>query len=288
MKKLILVLICCFIVSESKAQANDTEAFLYNISIGGLFGTIGSLINKKPEDKTSKLILKGFTQGALGGYLTFESKRLLRVAVKHENSNYYWGSKIVNAAGNSIIEGTALNRKFGEQWNMNIGFLRLEFKPSGEKKFQPRIMPIALTFTVGVALQTKFEINKSLKTGQFIFSTDDKRFDETGSIGVAFPGCIVLKDENKDQLDLMSHEIVHLYQDYDFNVFNSYIDKPIKKLSEKTNFTQLMNKIFYYDFHQIPLSIVYDIESNGNYYYDNHFEHEAGYYSYTLDPNLKN
>jgi len=288
MKKFILILICSFIVSEVKAQANDTEAFLYNISIGGLFGTIGSLINKKPEDKTSQLILKGFSQGALGGYLTFESKRLLRVAVKQENSNYYWGSKIVNAAGNSIIEGTALNRKFGEQWNMNIGFLRLEFKPSSQNKFQPRIMPIALTYTIGVALATKFEINKSLKTGQLIFSTNDERFNQTNSIGVTYPGSIVLKDENKNELNILSHEIVHLYQQHDFNILNTYFDKPIKTLSGKTNFTQLMNKIFYYDFHLIPLNVIYNIESNDTFYYNNYLEHEAGYYSYTLDPNLKN
>lgn len=287
MKKFILAFICFFIVTESKAQANDTEAFFYNVSIGAVFGTIGSLINKKDGEKNSKIILKGLSEGALGGYLNFESKRLLRVAVKQENSNFYWGSKIINAAGNSILEGTALNRKFGEQWNMNIGFLRFEYNPTSTKKLKPRIMPIAFAYTIGVAVQTKFEIDTSLKTGQLIFSSNDKRFEQTNSIGVTYPGCIVLRDENKNELDILSHEIIHIYQQNDYSILNTFIDKPINKLSNVSNFTQSMNKILFYDFHLIPLNIVYNIESNKTFYYSNYLEHEAGFYSYTLVPNLK-
>lgn len=49
-------------------------------------GGIGALINKKPEHKFDKVLLKGVYQGALGGYVTFESKRLIRAAV---NNNDY-------------------------------------------------------------------------------------------------------------------------------------------------------------------------------------------------------
>ena len=63
MKKILLTIVSIFFLfNKSHSQSNDTEALLYNISIGGIFGTIGAIINKKPYEKLDKVILKGFSR----------------------------------------------------------------------------------------------------------------------------------------------------------------------------------------------------------------------------------
>jgi len=39
----------------SNAQQNDTQAALYNIGLGSLFGGVGAMINKKPQEKLDKV-----------------------------------------------------------------------------------------------------------------------------------------------------------------------------------------------------------------------------------------
>lgn len=106
---------------------NDFEAGISNVAFGGLVGGLGAIINKKSNEKTGKVFLKGFTQGALGGYLVFESKRLVGKFGKTGDYGYIWPSKLVNSAGVSIIENAAANRDFYDRWHLNIGFNRLEF-----------------------------------------------------------------------------------------------------------------------------------------------------------------
>ena len=76
MKKLVITfLIILFSSNLTYPQANDTEAMLYNVGFGGISGAVGAMINKKENEKLGKAALKGFLQGSLGGYVTFESKR---------------------------------------------------------------------------------------------------------------------------------------------------------------------------------------------------------------------
>jgi aspartate 1-decarboxylase len=273
-------------ISNTYSQANDTEALLYNISIGSVFGTIGSLINKKPTDNVNKAICRGLTEGALGGYLTFESKRLLRVAVNEQDWQYRWYSKLLNAAGASIIENTASNRKFGEQWNLNFGFLRLEFLTVDKLKIQPKIMPIAFVYTIGAAFQTKFEVTQSLRSGQLIFSSNSSAFVRTNSIGIAYPGLMVLQKDYINEHDLISHETIHIYQQNDCNVFNTYLNKPVAGFTKNNKALEKLNKFIYYDFDAVILYTLNKIEnSNRERYYDNFLEQEAGYFSNTLRRN---
>ena len=118
---------------------NDFEAGLFNIGFGGIVGGFGAVINKKPNEKTGKVFLKGFYQGALGGYLLFESKRLVGKFGNTGNYNYVWPSKLINFAGVSIIENAAGNRNFWERWHINFGFNRLEFYTKDKFKLSYRI-----------------------------------------------------------------------------------------------------------------------------------------------------
>ena len=111
---------------DTRAQKNDLQYGLVNVAIGSVVGGVGAIINKKPEEKFGKTVLKGIVQGGFGGYLVFESKRLLHEFSKTKNYNYIWPSKIVSAAGSSIIENAAANKDFCARWHINFGFNRFE------------------------------------------------------------------------------------------------------------------------------------------------------------------
>jgi hypothetical protein len=264
-------------------QSNDGEALLYNISIGGFFGTIGAIINKKPNEKLDKVILKGFSQGSLGGYLTFESKRLLRLGAKNEDWKLIWAAKLLNASGTSIKDNSVQNINFWYKWHLNIGFNRFEFETKDKFKMNYKIMPVALVYNVLAFSQTKFDYKTSLQTGEFIFKSNDYRLYEAGSQGVSFPGTIVIRKDQYNNYNVVAHEIIHIYQSNDFSILNSYYLKPLKKIENKYDFISKINNHMYYDFHYLPLRLLYNLETKtANRYYDNYFEHEAGYFSNTL------
>ena len=283
MKKLfITIILFLFLTNNSFSQANDTEAFFYNISVGGVFGTIGAIINKKPNEKLDKVILKGFSQGTLGGYLTFESKRVLRLGVENEDWKLIWAAKLINAGGTSIKDNAAHNEDFWNKWHINIGFNRLEFETKNKLKINYKIMPVALVYNTLAFTQAKFDFDTSLKTGEFIFQSGDYRLYESGSRGVTFPGTIVLRN-NVNSYNIITHEIIHIYQSNDFSILNTYYIKPLKKIENKSKVFSKINNHIYYDFHYIPLRLFYNLETkSANKYYDNFFEHEAGYFSNTL------
>jgi len=132
MKHFIIILL--FLPSSvSIAQHNDSQAAVYNIVSSGIVGGIGAIINKKPNQKTSNVFFKGMYQGAIGGYVVFESKRILRQFSRTSNYGYIWPSKIVNSVGNSIVYNAASNRNLWERWHINIGFNHLEYDLKRQK-----------------------------------------------------------------------------------------------------------------------------------------------------------
>lgn len=282
MKKIILIITCLLLTINTNAQANDSEALLYNVGISGIFATIGSIINKKPNEKLNKVLLKSFAQGSLGGIVSFGSKCLLRETERKQNLNYVWSAKIMNAAGTSIIENAAMNRNFWEKWNINIGFNRLEFETKNKFSVRYKIMPIALVYNLMVASQTKFELEKSLKTGEFVFSSDSPRFKATNSIAATYPGSIVIKNDEINNFNVINHEIIHIYQSNTFSILNTYFQKPLDKISEKNKTFKFINKYFYLDLHYLPLRMIYNSQTKSSNYYSNFFEHEAGYFANTL------
>ena len=283
MKKILLTLVSIFFLfNKSHSQSNDTEALIYNISIGGIFGTIGAIINKKPNEKLDKVIFKGFSQGSLGGYLTFESKRLLRLGAEKEDWKLIWSAKLLNAGGISIKDNAAHNQDFWDKWHINIGFNRLEFETKNKFKMNYKIMPVALVYNTLAFTQAKFDFNTSIKTGELIFESNDYRLYETGTRGVTFPGLIVLRKEGNN-FNTITHEIIHIYQSNDFSILNSFYAKPLKKIESKYNFINKIDNHIYYDFHYLPLRLLYNFSTkNANKYFDNYLEHEAGYFSNTL------
>jgi len=260
-----------------KAQhKNDFEAGLFNIGFGGVVGGVGAIINKKPNEKTSKAFLKGFYQGALGGYLLFESKRLVGKFGKTGNYNYVWPSKLINSAGVSIIENAAANRNFWERWHINFGFNRFEFYTNDKFKFSYKIMPFALGNTIYGFTQGKLDINTSLKIGSFVF-TVDKINNSKGFEGITFANSILYQSKNTilNKADIISHEIIHIYQYESFSAFNPFLDKPVSKFLINSNLAEKYDKIFYTDFNYLFKGLLIIVQE----YENSFFEKEARYYT---------
>src|SRR5690554_5177464 len=283
MKKLVTAfLIILFSSNLTYSQANDAEAMLYNVGFGGISGAVGAMINKKENEKLGKVALKGFLQGSLGGYVTFESKRILRKANNNNDWKLNWCAKIVNAGGTSIKENAALNQDFWEKWHLNIGFNRIEFNTKDKLSISYKIMPVALAYTAGAFFRFDFDPKNSLKYGEVIFKSNDLN----GYVGTAIPGCLIYLDTPNyihNQNNTITHEIIHLYQSNDFSVFNTYYQKPLNSWKQKNKTVNTLDKFLYVEAHYIPLRATYVIATNSSSrYYGNFLEHEAGFYSNTL------
>jgi hypothetical protein len=274
MKFLTLSFIVLF-SNKVSSQDTKTEMAIYNIGINAVFSGIGSLINKKPNEKWGKTFLKGMGQGALGGYLIYESKNLIGEITNKKAWEYAWYAKIVNSAGTSIVENASSNRNFWEKWHLNIGFNRIEFHTKDKFKVKYKIMPVSLALTFHTAINSKFEFKRSLQTGELIFSTNKTEYK-----GFTIGNVITVNNRAIDSYDLYSHEIIHVYQYYDFNFINTFLNRSINKWEQKSNTFKTFNNIFYFDMQAPIYRGLYLLEnSNRNCHYDNFFENEANFFS---------
>ena len=173
-----------------------------------------------------------------------------------------------------------MNRDFWKKWHINIGFNRIEFETNGKFRVNYKLMPIALVYTIDAFFRfDNFEFKRSLSTGEFIFSNSTLKDTK----GATLAGYIVVDKTLVNDYNLITHEIIHLYQSNDFSILNTYYLKPLDEFSKNNKTVSFLNKHLYLELHYIPLRALYGIESkSATNYYDNFFEHEAGYFSNTL------
>lgn len=263
--------------SEFKAQNSDLESGIFNVGVGSVLGGIGAIINKEPGEKFGKTLLKGMGQGALGGYLVFESERLIRQFSRSGDYNYVWPSKIVNSAGTSIIENAAANRDFWARWHMNIGFNRIEVNTKENFKLSYRILPFSLVETVFAATSSEFDLKTSVKVGTFVFRQEQIL---GGYVGYAPANVVVLLKGFRGDTAL-PHELIHTYQYERTSGFNNFFTKAEKSISSKLGMSEiysLYNKIFYNDYNYVLNGILY-VMADTNGHANNFFEDEARYFS---------
>jgi hypothetical protein len=284
MKFKILILLITFSVHKNAiSQEPRAEMLLYNIGLGSISSGIGALINKEEHEKWHKVMFKGMAQGALGGYLVYESKNLIGKIEKEQKWEYGWYGKLVNSAGTSIIENAASNRNFWEKWHLNVGFNRIEFYTKNGLKVKYKIMPVSfiLTSTALISPEAKFEFKRAIQTGEFIFSNDNPKYP---SGATTFGNLFIVSKERLNDHKLFAHEIIHIYQYYDFNFVNTYFNKPRNLWVENSKAFKRVDQILYLDMQYPVLGGLYTIENqNIDSKTDNFFEYEAGYYSRTND-----
>ncbi|MEP6260083.1 MAG: hypothetical protein ABJ092_00790 [Gillisia sp.] len=281
-REVFVILFLILLPFTIKAQNNDFEAGLFNVGVGSIIGGMGAVINKKPEEKLGNTILKGLGQGALGGYLVFESKRLVREFAKSGKYGYLWPSKIVNAAGTSVIENAAANRDFWKRWHLNIGFNRFEISTENNLELKYRIMPFALVGTISSLTRGKLNPELSLKTGTLIFDTNiipnEANSIIYGTVPLYTNSILILNNENG--LEALPHEIIHTYQYESFSGINSFLDRPVEFIGTKNRIISLYHKIFYTDYNHILNQGLYYLAnpSGTNQLENNFFEKEAIFY----------
>ncbi len=276
MRKFLIVLVLFLFVNNTSAQ-NSTEMAFYNIGLGSVVSGVGALINKKPNEKWNQVLFKGMWQGAAGGYLVYQSKRLVGEIPSKKEWTYGWAAKIVNSAGISMIENASLNKDFWVQWNINFGFNRLEFHTKNRLKIKYKISPVGFIETGISSFLHKFEFQRTLQTGEFIFSHKDYSIKASS---YAYLHVIIMNPLSLDDHSVISHEMIHIYQYNDFNFFNTYLNKPFNKWEAKSKTFKNLSKIFYFDLQAPLLRGLYSLENiNRSHYYDNFFEGEAHFYS---------
>ena len=256
---------------------NYVGAGLYNIGFGGVVAGVGAVINKTPNQKTGKQFLKGFGQGALGGYLLFESKRMVGRFAKTGNYAYVWPSKLVNSAGASIIENAAANNSFGKQWHLNFGFARFEMRTKDSLNFRCKIMPFALGGVIYGFANGKLAISETLKTGSFVFAPINF-YEKKGVLGRADANTIIYQKDNEfySNESTIGHELIHTFQYENYSGFNAYLDKPVQKLRVKKSWLEKYEKIVYTDFNYLLFRALYNLNQN---YDTNLYEKEAVFYT---------
>jgi hypothetical protein len=256
---------------------NYVGAGLFNIGFGGVVAGVGAVINKKPNQKKGKQFLKGFGQGALGGYLLFESKRMIGRFAKTGNYAYVWPSKLVNSAGASIIENAAANNGFGEHWHLNIGFARFEMRTKDSLNFKCKILPFAFGGVIYGFANGKLDVTKTIKTGNFIFISNNL-LQNNESIGLTAVNTILYQKNNEfynDEL-VIGHELIHSFQYEQSFGINTYLDKPLKKLENNKKWLKKYDTFFYTEFNFLIDAAIYSLYSNHN---KNLYEKEAYFYT---------
>lgn len=277
MKGIKLLILLIFFSYKISSQ-NKTEIAFYNVGLGAFAGGIGAVINKKPNQKLGSVFLKGFLQGGLGGYIIYNSKRLAGEITQEKSWEYGWYAKITNSIGTSIVENASANRNFWERWHLNFGFNRIEFYTKDKFKVKYKIMPISLALTLRLAVSNKFEFKRTFQTGEFIFSTD-----KIAERGIAYGNVLLINNRALNSHDVYSHEIIHVYQYYDFNFVNSFLNKSYKKWGKKSRSFKNFNSLFYIDAQAPVVRGLYLLENiNRKCFYDNFFEHEADFFSRKL------
>lgn len=256
-----------------RAQDSDLEFALINMGVSSIIGGVGAVINKEPKQKFGKVLLKGLSQGALGGYVVFESKRMLRAFSRTENYAYVWPSKIVNAAGNSIIENAANNRDFWLQWHLNIGFNRFDIYTGEKFKIRYRIMPFSLSTTIAAFADYSFDPKESLRLGTFVFTGTTVEIGGTNYDGGTVGNIIIITSSTT--INIKAHELIHVYQNEQLSGINAYLDKPSKMLEKRSGLYKIYTDYFYTDWNLLIQDLLYQIDQR---YEENLFEKEAYFF----------
>lgn len=283
MKTVVIVMLFLTFIKTSHAQTN-TDIALYNIGLGGIGAGIGAVINKSPEEKIGRVFLKGFWQGSIGGGLVFTSKTMIRELAVEGKLEYAWPAKLTHAAGTSIIENAAHGRPMLSQWHLHIGFNRLELRTIDKVQLSYKIMPISFVYTAVSAIDRTPEWRYMLETGEIIFSTDkdlvtNSRAFTLGNV-LVFRDSSLRRQRESRNFYTLGHELIHVYQYYDYNFTNSYFTKSFDVWSKKSSKFNKLNTIFHWDLQAAFKGGLYRLEEiNINNKFDNFFEYEAEFFS---------
>ncbi|MDN3655336.1 hypothetical protein QWZ08_06860 [Ferruginibacter paludis] len=267
------LLILLFIPQVVFSQNQENNILLYNVGLGGITSGIGAVINKKNEN-WKRCFVRGFWQGSIGGLINYSSKKSIYLINKNNSFAYALPARLLNAAGNSIIQNAAANEPFLKNWNFEYAFLRVDFSTGSAKKIRVRVLPEAVIAS-GVALSKgKFDISTTLVTGIMSFKRKEVMRSERGiHDGVNYGRAFVYQDTSEKYL-IVAHEIIHEFQYREYLVFNSWLQPAVANV-KAPGLKNIFTKYLYPD---VPyFGLFYMIEGVYQYplLYRNYYEFEA-------------
>jgi hypothetical protein len=223
LKIIVLCISCSIYCTPGQAQHYEATSVLYNTVLGGVSAGIGAIINKRKDQKWYDVFVKGILIGSAGGAVMYTGKKLNTLITNENNVSYAWLSRSVFCAGTSIIENAAGGRNFWAVWHYDIGFMRFEFDCETQK-IQPKVMPSALGATLFLAVQGRFDLETSLRSGTPTFRTQKISY-QPALIGSTVTSAILLSDtiiRGRAYVDLYAHEMVHNFQFEEFSGVNHF------------------------------------------------------------------
>ncbi|WP_146106967.1 hypothetical protein [Polaribacter porphyrae] len=272
-----------FLSLKVQTQSNNfksdrTKFAAINVGLNGLFGGVGSLINKKDNKTNFKTFLNGFYKGAIGGAVTHIGLSMSHLIDSQKNIAYAWPARFVNSMGSSIIQNAADGDRMFERLHFNLFISRLEYYPY-QKKFSARLFTSSLYGIAVVGSGNRFDLGKSLKSGVLFFESDG-RFENSLGSGRAtgqVSSVGMRSDITGDAFyDIFAEEIAHIQQ-YDRKVVgNSFVSKLDSKWKNNSRFYKKMSKYIYFDLNGPLFWMAYKIADSGK---CNYFEQEAVNYS---------
>ena len=199
---------------ESQTVFNNRESrqfCAYNCLFNGVIAGIGSGVHHKKGEKFFHAAKNGFMKGLLSGACDFESKQILSNNVNQNkmvlNPTVFWGSKLLNAGGNSLLRAGTLNEKVKDNLYMEIGFLRISNRGV-------QIEPISFGCLIyNFVIGDKFDYKTSLICGTPIFtygynkliSNDYEIYGYEMNMNISYYNKYIGND-------IFMHEICHNYQ----------------------------------------------------------------------------
>jgi hypothetical protein len=247
--KFIFILLLVPLVSI--AQHQERTVFLYNTLFGGLSSGIGATINK-PRDKNWKAaFVRGFWQGSIGGTVNYSSKKTLHLVYKKQNVAFALPAKLLNAAGNSIIENAARSEPFLQNWSIDYGPVRFDFSLNGKRKFTARFLPMSLYAIINGAKDSKLDWKTSFWSGDIVFAYSKGYFFTRRGVnmlgGSTGRGFIYTATQSDSVVYYtIAHELVHEFQYKEYQVFNAWL-KPFEQKVKSQTFQTLFSKYIYFD-----------------------------------------
>tara|TARA_R110002126_G_scaffold157104_1_gene304604 strand:+ start:32526 stop:33416 length:891 start_codon:yes stop_codon:yes gene_type:complete len=279
---ILLLLLLCITVNinaqEDNFKSDRTKFAFINIGLNGLFGGIGSLINKKDNTSNFKTFTMGFYKGAVGGAVSHIGLSMSHLIETEKNIAYAWPARFVNAMGSSIVQNAADGNRMFERLHFNLFVARLEYHPY-LKKFNVRLFTSSLYGIAVVGSGNKFDLGKSLKSGILYFESDGKFASSIGSGSgtgqVSSIGMPIYRNE-EFSYRLYAEEVAHIQQ-YDRKVVgNSFVLKLDEKWKKNSKFYNNLSKYIYFDLNGPIFWVSYKIANSGK---CNYFEQEAVNYS---------
>ncbi|MGE5106015.1 MAG: hypothetical protein ACM3H8_00595 [Sphingobacteriales bacterium] len=268
------------------SQQQERKVIIYNIGFGGLTSGIGALINKKKEENWKRSFVRGFWQGATGGLLNYSAKKSIYLVDRHKNFAYAIPARLLNAAGNSMIQNAALNEPFLKNWNLEYGIFRFDFSIHSKNKFKVRILPVAVIGSAISMRSGRFDLNTTLLTGIMSFKSKGMINTLNGQHDGINYGRAFIYMERPEKYHIISHEIIHEYQYREYLVFNSYM-KPVASKMKESGFKKLFTKYIYPDIPYFALFYMIEGSEQGPLIFRNYFEFEAERFATNKDVPIK-